>query len=117
MNKLLIINEVEFPNPEESYTVDYSDKTSEYEAEDGHKTIDVIRENIATIKVSYKGLLESTLIRLVSALQVVNTVKYYDVTSGKVVTVTMERSGKALTKKYYDNGLSVWQFSFTLTEM
>lgn len=55
MFDLLVINGYTCPKPA-SFKVDTTDKTNEFEAENGARTIEVIREGIIKISVSYGSL-------------------------------------------------------------
>lgn len=119
MDELLKINNVIFPEIEGGYDISYEDKTNEYESESGETTVEVIRQKVCNISVKYNGLLESKLKELVSAIHVVNTVVYYNPTTGTVETKTMKADSNRIniSKEYYKNGLSVWSLSFSLGEM
>ena len=115
MYNLLVINGVEFPTPEGSFEVKYKNITNEYEGESGQKTIEVIREDVASISVSYNGLLRSEVDTLHDALAIVNTVKFYK--KGVETQVSMKLTNVSTPKKYHKNNLSVWGMSFGLEEL
>ena len=115
MLSLLIINDVEFPTPEGSFDIKYKSVTNEHEGEDGKKTVEIIREDVATISVGYSGMNEERLNVLHSALKTVNTVIFYK--KGVRTTAKMKLSDVSTTKKYYRHGLSVWGMSFGLEEL
>ena len=115
MHSLLIINDVEFPTPEGSFEIKYKDKTNVYEGEDGKRTIEIIRKDIASISVSYNGMTEEKLNTLQAALTTVSAVTFYK--KGVETTAEMKLSEVSTPKKYYKNGLSVWGMSFSLEEL
>lgn len=119
MENLLIINDMTFPEPEGSYSIAYEDKVNEYESESGETTIEVIRKNICKISVKYNGFKETRLRELASAIQTVNSVKYYNPLSGAVENKTMKANTDRISieKKYYKYGRSIWSLSFDLEEM
>lgn len=117
MKDLLVINGVTFPTPEGGLDINYKDKIAEYESEDGHITVDVIREDIKVITVRYNGLLEDAFRALKTALKTVNSVKLYNPATGAIEAVTMRNSGTQTNKKYYKNNISVWDLAFNLEEM
>lgn len=115
MHSLLTINGVDFPTPEGSYDVKYSNITNEYEGENGEKTVEIIRENVVSISVSYNGMTEEQLNTLHTALTTVCTVAFYK--KGVKTTAKMKLSDVSTPKKYYKHGLSVWGMSFSLEEL
>lgn len=115
MHSLLNINGVEFPTPEGSFEIKYEDMTNEYKGENGKKTVEIIRENVASISVSYNGMTEEKLNDLHAVLSAVNTVIFYK--KGIKATSQMKLSSVSTPKKYYKNGLSVWGMSFSLEEL
>lgn len=115
MHSLLTINGVDFPTPEGSYDIKYSAVTNEYEGENGEKTVEIIRENVATISVSYNGMTEEQLNDLHAVLTTVCTVVFYK--KGVKTTAKMKLSEVSTPKKYYRHGLSVWGMSFSLEEL
>lgn len=117
MEQLLIINEVIFPTPEGGFDISYSNKVAEYQSEDGHVTVDVIREDIKNITVRYKGLFEDTFKLLKSALKAVNTVQLYNPATSTIEVVTMQINSIQTNKIYYKNNVSVWDLAFNLEEM
>lgn len=119
MNNLLKINNIVFPEAEGGYDLSYSDKVNDYESESGEETVEIIRRNVISINVSYTGLLEQKLRELCAAIQVVNTVTFYDPLAGDLVTKTMktDTSRISISKIHYKNDLSVWSLSFSLEEM
>ncbi len=115
MHSLLIINGVEFPTPEGSFDIKYKNITNEYEGEDGKKTVEIIRENVATISIGYNGMAEEQMKSLHAALTAVNTVVFYK--KGVKTNAEMKLSDVSTPKKYYRHGLSVWGMSFGLEEL
>ena len=115
MYDLLKINNVLFPVPEGVFDITYSDITYDSEAEDGKTVVEVVREDIAKISVSYGGLLESTANTLLASLSTVNTVSF--LRKGTVQTCQMKASNIRTGKKYYKNSLSLWSLSFELQEI
>lgn len=115
MHSLIIINGVEFPTPEGSFDIRYKSVMNEHEGEDGKKTVEIIREDVATISIRYNGMTEERLKDLHSALAPVNTVVFYK--KGAETTAEMKLSDVSTPKKYYKNGLSVWGMSFSLEEL
>lgn len=115
MHSLIIINGVEFPTPEGSFDIKYKSVTNEYEGEDGEKTVEIIREDVATISIGYNGMEEEQLNTLHSALKTVNTVVFWK--KGTKTTSKMKLSDVSTPKKHYRHGLSVWGMSFSLEEL
>ena len=115
MHSLLTINGVDFSTPEGSYDVKYSSTTNEYEGENGKKTVEIIREDVVSISVSYNGMTEEQLNILHTALTTVCTVVFYK--KGVKTTAKMKLSDVSTPKKYYKHGLSVWGMSFSLEEL
>lgn len=116
MTDILKINNVIFPLPA-SYEINLEDKTNEFEAENGQRTIEIIREGIVSIAVSYNSLTAQRLSALKSALTKVSTVKYYDPNTNAAIEKQMEVSGIRTGKQYYRNNISCWSLSFNLKEL
>lgn len=115
MHNLLVINGVAFPTPEGSFDIKYKDILNEYTSESGKTVVEIIREDVATISVSYKGLLESKKNELASILHIVNSVTFFKM--GLEYTASMKMSDLSEQKKYFRNSLSVWSLSFKLEEL
>ncbi len=117
MHKLLEINGVVLPDPEGSFSLASEDKYNEYEGENGVKTVEVIRENIISGSVSYKGLAEDKLKEIVDAVSLVSSVKVYDPCIKAVKEITAKITGVKYDKKFYKNDVSVWSLSFKIEEL
>ena len=115
MYDLLKINNVTFPLPEGGFNVSYSDITNDSESDDGKTVVEVIREDVASISVSYKGLLESKANELLAAIKTVNTVSF--LRKGTVQTCQMKASNIRTDKVWYKNNISAWSLSFDLQEI
>lgn len=111
----LIINGVDFPDPEGSFDVTYSDEVNEYDAENGKKTIEIIRKDVAKIDVGYNGIPEEQLNVLIAAINTSNNVSFYS--NGKMRTAIMMCKEKKTPKKYIGNGQFMRGLSFTLEEL
>lgn len=117
MLKLLTINDIEIPDPEGSLSIKKDDKYNEYEGEDGVKTIEVIRENIISGNVSYKGLTADQVTKIVEAIKLVSAVKIYDPGINETRDIKALIKDVKYDKKCYKNGVSVWSLSFTVEEL
>lgn len=115
MSDLLKINGTTFPAPAGSFDVSYSDITNDYDSEDGWTVIEVIREGVATISVSYSALKEEKLRELKAVLKTVNTVDFFKF--GSICTAQMRLSNLKTSKVHYKHGVSVWSMSFELKEL
>ena len=113
MLKLLTINDVELPDAEGAFSVSQETKLSEYEGENGVKTVEVIREDILSGNVSYKGLTAEKVKEIVNAITTVSAVKIYDA----LREVNALISGVSYDKKFYKNDVSVWSLSFKIEEL
>lgn len=117
MSNLITINGVPLPEPS-SYSISTNNKINEFEAESGKKTLDVVRQNIYSISISYSGILENKLKSLQQLLSsVVVNVGFYDTQSGSNITKRMKVSGKSQGKNYFKDGISAWSYSFSLEEL
>lgn len=115
MHSLLVINGVEFPTPEGSLDIKYKSVVNEHTGEDGKKTVEIIREDVVTISVGYKGMTEERLKALHSVLKTINRVMFYK--KGVEATAEMKLSDVSTPKKHYGHGLSIWGMSFSLEEL
>lgn len=115
MSDLLKINGISFPTPGGGFDVSYSDITNDYDSEDGRTVIEVIREGVATISVSYSALKEERLRELKAALRTVNTVDFLKF--GSTCTAQMRLSNVKTSKVHYKHDVSVWSMSFELKEL
>ena len=117
MLKLLTINDVELPDAEGAFSVSQETKLSEYEGENGVKTVEVIREDILSGNVSYKGLTAEKVKEIVYAITTVSSVKIYDAARDALREVNALISGVSYDKKFYKNDVSVWSLSFKIEEL
>lgn len=117
MYKLLSINSVILPTPEGNFTLSKNDKYNQYEGEDGSKTVEVIREGIISASVSYKGLTEEMLKRIIDAITLVSRVVIYNPMTKSTKTVTAKITGISTKKVCYRNNISVWSLSFNIEEL
>ena len=117
MHDLLIIGDTTFPIPEGNFTLSLSDVTNEYESETGETTVEILRRNVATIQVSYNGLLEDRKNELLNALSTVVTATFYK--RGEEVTAQMRVSGISESKVFFkaNNDVAVWSLTFKLEEL
>lgn len=109
------INDIEFPVPEGSFELTYKDIINVYESESGEKTLEIIRKDVTTIKVSYNGMPEKQLNELMKALDTVNTVVYEK--CGKKITAVMQCGDISTPIKYLRDGINMKGLSFTLEEL
>lgn len=116
MYDLLKINDVEFPEPA-GFDVSLKDKTNVFNAENGIRTVEVIREGIVNISVTYNNITDETLKKLKGAITKISTVEYYDPYKNIISLKKMEVSGIATKKKYHRNGISTWSLTFKLEEI
>lgn len=117
MYKLLSINDVPIKDPEGSFIISREDKYNEYEGENGHKTIEIIRSNVINISVSYKGLTAKQLKNIVSLLNIVTTFTLFDPATEEQKEITGLVDNMKTSKVYYKNGVSVWSLSFEIKEL
>lgn len=117
MLKLLEINGISLPDPEKAFSISKEDKYNEYEGENGERTIEIIREDIISGKVSYKGLPAEKMAEIEKAITLVSTVKIYDPGKNAVKEITAKITGVNSEKKFYRNNVSVWSLSFNIEEL
>jgi len=117
MLKLLEINGTSLPDPEKTFSLNKEDKYNEYEGENGERTIEVIRENIISGNVSYKGLTVEKLKEIKNSITLVSTVKIYDPGEDAVKEITAKITGVKYEKKFHRNNVSVWSLSFNIEEL
>lgn len=117
MYKLLTINGVSLPKPEGDFTLSLNDKYNEYEGEDGTSTVEVIRQGILSLSVSFNGLPEEYLKMIVDAITLVSSVVIYNPMKMGVQTVTARITGIKTKKIWYQNNRSLWSLSFDIDEL
>lgn len=117
MYKILTANGVEFKDPEGSFTLTKADKFNVYEGEDGHKTVETIRDDLISASVSYKGLTVEQLKTMSEALKTVTTFLLFDALTGTQRLVTGTVKSIKVNKVYHKNDLSVWSLSFDIDEL
>lgn len=115
MYDLLTINGAVFPTPEGSFVVTKSDITQDHASEAGTTVIEIIREGVFSINVSYNGLVESKMDALTKEMTTVNTVTF--TFEGSQHTKQMKLEGLQKTKVAFRHGVSVWALSFNLKEL
>ena len=117
MYKLLSVNGVSLPQPEGDYTLSKNDKYNEYEGEDGTTTVEVIRQGIISLAVSYSHVTEKNLKEIMDAIKLVSSVEVFDPTQQKVRKITAKITGIKTKMFYYKNGISVWTLAFNVDEL
>lgn len=117
MYKLLKVNGVSLPKPEGDYSISKKDKYNEYEGEDGNSTVEVIRQGIISLSVSYNYVTEKHLKEMADALKLVSEVEIFDPTQQKIRKITAKISGIKTKMIYYKNGISIWSLSFDVDEL
>lgn len=117
MYKIITANGVEFKDPEGSFNLTKEDKFNEYEGEDGHRTIEIVREDLISASVSYKGLTVTQLQTMCQALSTVTTFLLYDAMTDQQKTVVASVKSLKVGKVYHKNDLSVWSLSFDIDEL
>ena len=117
MFKLLTINGVPLPKPEGDFTITKKDKYNEYEGEDGSSTVEVIRQGILSLSVSYNYITEQHLKTITDAIRLVSQVEVYDPALRTTRTLTAKITNLKNKMLYYKNDISVWTLSFNLDEL
>lgn len=117
MYKLLTINGIEMPDADGDFQISENDKINEYQGEDGHTTIEEIRQGIISLSVSFSVLSEDMLNRIKSALSMVSTVEMYNPLTKEMETKKMKVSGTKVKRVCYKQNTSLWSLSFNLDEL
>ena len=117
MYKLLKINTVELPNAEGDFSIHKKDKFNEYETEDGKTTVEVVRQGIISLSVSFNGLTETMVKRICDAITLVSTVEIFDPVIGKTKEIRAKVTDIKTKKIFYKNNLSIWSLSFNVDEL
>lgn len=117
MYKLLSVNGTNLRDPDGSYNLSKKDIINEYEGEDGRKTLEVIRQNVISGNVTYKGLTSSMMKIIVSSLSTVTNFVLYDPTKDATVEIEAKVSNIKTSKVHHKNNLSVWTLSFDIDEL
>lgn len=116
MSEIITINGTAFPVPEGSFDVKYDNKCNTYESESGHTTVELIREQIATISISYSGIPQRQADQLTNIIRSVNTVIWNK--NGVETTALFRCKEISVPKKYFaKEGPYVKGLSFTLEEL
>lgn len=116
MYDLLKINNVTFPKPA-GFNIDLVDKTNDFEAENGQITVEIIREGIVNISVTYGSLLAAEVLRLKNAITKVSSVTFFNSYANTIQTKSMQVKNLKTVKQYHDNNISTWSLSFSLEEL
>lgn len=117
MYKIIKANGVSFTDPEGSFTLSKTDNVNEYKGEDGHKIIEIVRQNVISASVSYKALTVGQLKTMSEALTTVTAFDLYDPMTDSVVTVTARVSSVQVKKVHHRHDVSVWSLSFKIDEL
>lgn len=115
---LVKINNVDFPDPDKgTVTVNSNDLFNTYKTEDGGEVTEQIAVGKLKAQVSYRGLQASDITTLKSAITLVSTVVLYNPMTNTTATITA-RVTNCNTKMiaYYGN-VSLWSFSFDISEV
>lgn len=117
MYKLLKINTVELPDAEGDFTIHKKDKFNEYETEDGRTTVEVVRQGIISLSVSFNGLTEVMVKTICDAITLVSTVEVFDPALGQTKEITAKVTDVKTKKVWFKNNVSVWSLSFSVDEL
>ena len=117
MYKLLTINGFEIPDADGDLQISESEKINEYQGEDGHTTIEEIRQGIISLSVSFDVLSEDMLNKIKSTLSIVSTVDIYNPLKKETETRKMKVSGIKVKRVCYKQNTSLWSLSFNLDEL
>ncbi len=117
MYKLITINGVSLPKPEGEYSITKKDKYNVYEGEDGTSTVEVIRQGIISLSVSYNYVTEKHLKEITDAIRLVSSVEIYDPTLKMIRTINAKVTGVKTKMLYYKNGISIWSLAFDIDEL
>lgn len=117
MFKLLSINGVDFPDPEGGLSITRIDKYNAYESEDGHTTIESIREGMIDVSVSIKVQEVAQLRVLSAALSLVSTVNIFDPGENREKTITAKITDVKMDKVAHKSSASLWSLSFNISEL
>lgn len=117
MYKILSANGVEFTDPEGSFTLSKNDDVNEYKGEDGHCTIEIIRQNVISASVSYNALTVEQLKIMSEALTTVTTFTLYDPLTDSQVEIRCKVSSVKVQKVHHRHDVSVWSLSFNIDEL
>ena len=117
MYKLLSINDIPLPNPEGELSICQNDKLNEYQGEDGTSTIEVIREGVISMTVSYSNLTDKLLNEIMRALTLISKVELYNPMTCSIQVITARISDQTVKKIWYKNSMSVWSLTFKIDEL
>lgn len=117
MYKIITANNVEFTDPEGSFTLSKDDTVNEYKGEDGQTTLEIIREGQISATVSYNSLSAETIKKMADALTTVTEFKLYDALTDSQKTITARVSGVKVKKNFYRDNISMWSLSFDIDEL
>lgn len=117
MYNLLAIGDFVLKDPEGSFNIQSNDVVNEYKGEDGHKTIEVIRNGQISGSVSYKGLTAEQLKEICDHLGAVTHFQMFNVLTNAVIEITARVSGVKAKKIHHKGEVSVWSLSFNIDEL
>ena len=117
MYKLLSANGTDLLDPEGSYQLSKNDIVNEYEGENGRKTIEIVRQNVISGSVSYKGLTASMLKKIMDSLSLVTNFVLYDPSKEALVEIEARVSNIKANKIYHRDNISFWSLSFNIDEL
>ncbi len=117
MYNLLAINGVPLPKPEGDFTITKKDKYNEYHGDDGSSTVEVIRQGILSLSVSYNYITEQHLKTITDAISLVSSGEVFDPATRTTRPLTAKITGVRTKMLYYKNDISVWTLSFDVDEL
>lgn len=117
MYKLLSANGTDLRDPDGTYQLSKKDITNEYEGEDGHTILEIIRQGVVSGSVTYKGLTTDMLKTIISSLTTVTTFTLYDPMQDAVIEIEAKVSGISVNKVHHKGDTSVWSLSFKIDEL
>lgn len=117
MYNILQIGNLVFQTPQGSVTVKSDDKVNEYQTEAGTTRVELIRADVLSGNITFKGLLVADIATYRAALDTVTTLVLFNPLVNNTETIEAKISNISAQKIEHNNSFSAWSFSFDFEEL
>ena len=117
MYNILQIGNLVFQTPQGSVTIKRTDKTNDYETEAGTKRVELIRKDVLSGTIAFKGLLVADIATYYAALDTVTQITVFNPLKNNTETFNAKITNIQTNKIEHNANFSAWSFSFDFEEL
>ena len=117
MYNILQIGSLVFQTPQGTVTVKRNDKTNDYNTEAGTKRVELIRKDVLSGTIAFKGLLVADIATYYAALDTVTQLVLFNPMKNNTETFNAKITNIQCDKIEHNTNFSAWRFSFDFEEL